>query len=55
MIRNFWDVKRSREVHLHVEEEFDGVLVGILCHEDTDKSYQAVLVEVAPGIWERRS
>jgi hypothetical protein len=54
MIRKFLDAKTKRELHMHVEQEQFGILVGMIC--DADKFYREVLVEVEPGsgIWERR-
>lgn len=49
MIRTFLDVRTKRELHIHVEREEFGVLLGTLCHDG--QIYPEVLVEVAPGIW----
>lgn len=53
-IKQFLDARTEHELHMHVEHEEPGWMVGTLC-DDEGESYRTLLVEVEPGsgIWER--
>jgi hypothetical protein len=51
MIRNFLNARNRRMLHMHVEREEFGVLIGDLCHDGL--FYRATLVEVWPGVYVR--